>query len=266
MWTCNWDLIQKFWAKRHTYTPVFTFYFWSFLFNFIWWLHSTATHLSYNTHMLQVITVLITVLFQLVIFLCHWKILKEVQKHNHKYHTSFQLGCVTKILLFHGMLTVVGGLPCKQDGDARLKFWKEPLRDTKRPFCGHGLKCFHRYEEPIHYAVSLVIFFFISIPWKGSCCGSFEAKHPTGTKTTFLPPEILSFFWPSSLLKFPIQQTSVTWWATPSFIFGSPYPHRVGGGGLAVHVCTHCIILPCLYGRTRKFLFLYMDRVFLLIL
>lgn len=86
--------------------------FWSFLINFIWWLHSTATHLSYNTHMLQAIAVLITVLFQLVIFHCHWKVLKEVQKHNHKYHTSFQLGCVTKLLLFHGMLTVVAGLPC----------------------------------------------------------------------------------------------------------------------------------------------------------
>ena len=33
-------------------------------------------------------------------------------------------------------------IPCKKDGRARRKFWKEPLGGTKILFCGRGLKCF----------------------------------------------------------------------------------------------------------------------------
>jgi len=35
-----------------------------------------------------------------------------------------------------------GGLPYKEDGVARWKFGKEPIRSTKILFCGRGLKFF----------------------------------------------------------------------------------------------------------------------------
>ena len=60
----------------------------------------------------------------------------------------------------------------------------------------------------VNKSLLLSYFFSSQYPKKAPCCGSFGAKHLRGTKTTFLPPEIQIFFWPSPLLKFPIQQTS----------------------------------------------------------
>ena len=92
------------------------------------------------------------------------------------------------------MLTVLGGFPYKQDGDAHLKFWKEPLRDTKRPFCGHGLKCFHRYEEPIHYALSLVIFFSSQYPEKAPVVDLLRLNTQQVQKPLFNPLKYYPFF------------------------------------------------------------------------